>query len=281
MKILDGKLISEEIKRDVEYRAKKLISDGIEPKLAVIMIGEDLASEIYVNHKKRFCQEVGVDCEILKFKNQVPEEEIISLIKEINSNKKVHGVIVQLPVPKHISKTKVIQTISPRKDVDGFTEKNLGKTFLAKEKGLLPATPAGILKILDKYSLSVKGKNCVIVGHSRIVGKPLSMLLLSRDATVTVTHIFTKNLGQHTRQADFVFSAVGKAKLLKANMLKDNFIGIDIGISRDSQGKIAGDFDFSALEKKAQYLTPVPGGVGPVTVATLCENVIKAAEGLY
>ena len=278
MKILDGKLLSLELKEEISLRAKKLKREGITPALKVVLIGDHSASEIYVKHKKVFCEDVGIECQILRFSENVTEEELATKIIESNKDKKIHGIIVQLPIPNHISKSRVISLIAPEKDVDGFTASNLGHTFLRKEDALLPATPAGVIKLLDKYFLSVKGKSCVIIGHSRIVGKPLSMLLLSRDATISVCNVFTPDISRYTGEADFIFTAVGKVNLIKADMVKEGFVGVDIGISRNEDGKVCGDFDFENIKEKASYITPVPGGVGPMTVATLCENVVKAAE---
>jgi len=279
MQILSGKPISDSLRKSILRRSESLISKGVEPKMIVILIGNHLPSEIYVKHKEKFCNDTKIECEVLRFSESIKESELIDKIKQINEDSKVHGLIVQLPIPDHISQAKVIQSISPKKDVDGFTFKNLGKTFIEEKNALLPATPAGVLKILDNHSLSVKGKHCVVIGHSIIVGKPLAVLLLSRDATVSVCNIFTEDISEFTKKADFIFTAVGKANLITKDMVKDGFVGVDIGISRDENGKISGDLNFEGLKEKASYLTPVPGGVGVVTVATLCENVVKAAEG--
>jgi len=276
MIILDGKKLSEKWGKKMKIETK-----SITPKMKVILVGKDYGSKIYVKRKKQFCEKIGIDCQIINFTETVQEKEILKKITELNEDENTHGFIVQLPLPAHINSSKIISKISPKKDIDGFTPKNLGGSFFdnrEKNDFLLPATPLAVMSILDEYKIDTKGKNCVIIGHSLIVGRPLSSLLLARNATVTVCNIFTQDITKFTKQADIVISAVGKPKLIKANMLKNNLVAIDVGTSRDKNGKLTGDFDFDQVQKIASHITPVPGGVGPMTIASLVNNLIKATK---
>lgn len=274
-KILDGKKLAEEIKKDIKKKVKKL---KLKPGLAAILVGDNPASQLYVSMKKKSCQECGIHFELYKFKENTLDTEIIDTIIALNRNDKVHGIIVQLPLPKHLDKTIILQAIDPLKDVDGLNSVNLGDIMANNEK-LIPATPKGVITLLDYYKIDVKGKDVVIVGHSSVVGKPLAMMFLNRDATTTVCHEFTKDLKQYTQKADILISATGVPNLIKKSMVKKNAIVIDVGISK-VKGKISGDVDFKEVKKIASYVTPVPGGIGPMTIASLLENVLIAIQQL-
>lgn len=276
-KILDGKALSEKL---LEEARKKVAKMQTKPKLVVIQVGKNSASNIYVRKKKEACEKVGIDFEEIMLTENISQEIVLQKIKDLNNDKIVSGIIVQLPIPKHISVPLVIREIEPKKDVDGFCAYNLGKVFLSKEfEHLPPATPLGIIKMLEEYNIDPKGMNAVVVGHSNIVGKPISMMLLNRDATVTTCHIHTKNLKEHTKNADLLVVAVGKINLITADMVKDGAIVIDVGMNRHPEtGKLCGDTNFENVAKKTSYITPVPGGVGPMTVACLVLNTINAKE---
>ncbi|MFH0868279.1 MAG: bifunctional 5,10-methylenetetrahydrofolate dehydrogenase/5,10-methenyltetrahydrofolate cyclohydrolase [Candidatus Woesearchaeota archaeon] len=272
-KILDGRKLSEQIIKEVKAKVKKL---KLKPGLAAILVGNNPASELYVNMKKKSCNDCGFHFELYKFKENSLDTEVIDAIISLNKNENIHGIMVQLPLPKHMDKTLVLQAIDPLKDVDGCNSVNLGDIMIKDEK-LLPATPKGVITLLDYYKIPVKGKEVVIVGHSAVVGKPLAMMFLNRDATVTVCHEFTKDLKSHTSKADILISATGVPNLIKKNMVKKNAVVIDVGISK-VKDKIAGDVDFNEVKKIASYITPVPGGVGPMTIASLLENVLIAMQ---
>jgi len=251
------------------------------PKLAVILVGNDPASLSYIRQKQKACAFVGIEWEQFDFEMDVTTEELVKKIDELNSDDKVHGILVQLPLPKKVYTPDVIRAICPRKDVDGFTAYNLGKVFLSSEfEHLAPCTPMGVIKMLEYHKIPIEGKEAVVVGHSNIVGKPLSMMLLNRNATVTTCHVHTKNLAEHTKRADILCVAVGKPNLISAEMVKEGAVVIDIGVNKTAEGKLVGDIDFANISKKASYITPVPGGVGPMTVACLMENTVKAAKRL-
>jgi methylenetetrahydrofolate dehydrogenase (NADP+)/methenyltetrahydrofolate cyclohydrolase len=274
MKILDGKALSAELVDSVQDEAAKL-----KPKLRVILVGDNPASLAYVRNKKRACERSGVEYEELNFPTSISQEELIAEINKANEDPEVNGLIVQLPVPDHISVPLIIRAISPKKDVDGFHAYNIGKMFLSSEfEDLPPATPLGIVKLLDHYNIGIEGKEVVVVGHSNIVGKPISMMMLNRNATVTTCHIYTKDLAAHTRRADILIVAVGKAGLITGDMVKEGVVVIDVGINRTEEGKLCGDVDFDTVSKKASYISPVPGGVGPMTVAALILNTVNAAR---
>lgn len=276
-KILDGKALSEKLLKEAKEKVSKMKT---KPKLVVIQVGENAASKIYVRKKKEACEKVGVDYEEILFPETTTQKVVLNKIEDLNNDEMVSGIIVQLPIPDNISVPLVIRAIDPKKDVDGFCAYNLGKVFLSKDfEHLPPATPLGIIKILEEYNIDPKGMNAVVVGHSNIVGKPISMMLLNRDATVTTCHIHTKNLKEHTKNADLLVVAVGKINLITADMIKDGAIVIDVGMNRNPKtGKLCGDVDFENLSKKTSYITPVPGGVGPMTVACLVLNTIHARE---
>lgn len=276
MKLLDGKRLALKIEQRQKIQVAKLRKTGIIPTLAVILAGEDPASGIYVSKKQEAGKRIGVEVKVFRYPKSIKTEKIVSKIESLNRNKKIHGIIVQLPLPNNINQEKIIESISPEKDVDGFHPLNWGK-LAYKSEGLLPCTPAGIMEILHFYKIPLKGKEVVIVGKGNFVGKPLSILLLNSDATLTVVHLATKNLKFHTRRADVLISAAGVPNLIKKDMVKKGAVVIDVGISRN-KGKITGDVDFNKVSKIASYITPVPGGIGPITVAMLLENVIKIAR---
>jgi len=274
MAILDGKALSEQLIDSAKQKAEEL-----SPTLAVILVGENPASMAYVRNKKKACERAGIRYLEYKYPDSITQESLLKKIEELNEDKLVNGIIVQLPLPSQIYVPEVIRAVAPAKDVDGFHAYNLGKMFLSSEfEDLPPATPLGIVKLLDHYNIPIQGKEVVVVGHSNIVGKPISMMMLNRNATVTTCHIFTKDLSAHTKRADILIVAVGKEKLIKADMVKDGVVVIDVGINRRADGSLCGDVDFEEISKKASFITPVPGGVGPMTVAALILNTIRATE---
>lgn len=275
MQILDGKLVSSIIKEDLKKEVKRLKEIKIIPKLAVILIGDDPASEIYVRNKKIACEYCGIENITFKFKNSVKESEILDLIKNLNSDDLISGILVQLPLPAHIDTKKIINSIDPKKDVDGFHPLNIGKLSL-NEDCFVPCTPLGIKKLLEFYKIGLEGKNVCIIGSSLIVGRPLATLLLNENATISLLHIKTKNLLEYTKIADIVIIAIGCANFLKKDMIKKDAIVIDVGINR-VDNKIVGDADFNDLKEFCSFITPVPGGVGLMTIAMLLSNTIKAA----
>ena len=274
MELLDGKALSAELIDSVKEEAKKL-----KPKLAVILVGEDPASLIYIKNKQKACERAGIECDLRRFPATIVQEELIEEIEDINQDSSIHGLIVQLPLPEHIYMPEIIRAIDPKKDVDGFHAYNIGKMFLSPEfEDLPPATPLGIVKILDHYNIPIQGREVVVVGHSNIVGKPISVMMLNRNATVTTCHIYTKDLPSHTKRADILIVAVGKPNLITADMVKKGAVVVDVGINRTEDGKLCGDVDFENVSKIASYITPVPGGVGPMTVAALILNTVHAAK---
>jgi methylenetetrahydrofolate dehydrogenase (NADP+)/methenyltetrahydrofolate cyclohydrolase len=274
MAILDGKALSEQLIDSVKEKAEEL-----SPTLAVILVGENPASMAYVRNKKRACERAGIEYQEFKYPDSITQESLLKKIEEVNQDDSVNGLIVQLPLPDQIYVPAVIRAVSPAKDVDGFHAYNIGKMFLSPEfEDLPPATPLGIVKLLDHYDIPIRGQEVVVVGHSNIVGKPISMMMLNRNATVTTCHIHTKDLSAHTRRADILVVAVGKEKLITADMVKKGVVVVDVGINRNEEGKLCGDTDFDAISKKASFITPVPGGVGPMTVAALILNTVRATE---
>ncbi len=274
MAILDGKALSEQLIDSVKKKAEEL-----SPTLAVILVGENPASMAYVRNKKRACEKAGIEYREFKYPDSITQESLLQKIEELNLDDSVNGLIVQLPLPDQIYVPEVIKAVAPAKDVDGFHAYNIGKMFLSPEfEDLPPATPLGIVKLLDHYNIPIQGQEVVVVGHSNIVGKPISMMMLNRNATVTTCHIHTKDLSAHTKRADILIVAVGKEKLITADMVKDDVVVIDVGINRNEEGKLCGDVDFDAISEKASFITPVPGGVGPMTVAALILNTIRATE---
>lgn len=275
-KVLDGKTVAASVKEKVAQEVKKLADDGISVGLAVILVGNNPASKIYVENKRKACEDTGIKSFQYLLSEKTTESELISLIETLNNEKSVNGILCQLPLPHHINEQAVIAAISPQKDVDAFHISNVGKIMVGNFD-FLPCTPAGIIEILDYYVIETEGKNCVVIGRSNIVGKPMAMLLLHRNATVTICHSKTKNLAEITRGADILVSAVGKANFVTADMVKDGAVVIDVGMNRQD-GKLCGDVCFDEVSRKAAYLTPVPGGVGPMTIAVLLKNTITAAK---
>lgn len=281
MALLDGIKVSKEILLKLEHEVNRMKLEHIHPKIAVILAGQDPASLSYIKQKQKACGETGIEWEQFDYSTDVTTEELIEKIHTLNQDDKIHGILVQLPLPDHVYTPNVIRAINPMKDVDGFTAYNLGKMFLSTDfEHLPPCTPMGVIKLLEYYSVPIEGKEAVVVGHSNIVGKPLSLMFLNRNATVTTCHIYTKDLVFHTRRADILCVAVGKANLIKADMVKEGACVVDIGVSLLQNGKLCGDTDFAAISKKAGYISPVPGGVGPMTVACLMENTVTAAKRL-
>ena len=277
MQILDGKALSDKIKIELKKQSVALNEKGITPGLAVILVGDDAASQTYVKMKEKACEVAGVYSIIHKMPSTISQEKILETIKMINQNSNIDGVLVQLPLPKHIDTTKIIEAIDPQKDVDGFHPFNVGR-LVAGLDGFVPCTPLGVMRLLEAYNIDPKGLNACVVGASNIVGKPMMNLLLNAFATVDICHIFTKNLKEHTQKADLVIVGVGKRDLITEDMIKEGAIVIDIGINKTPEGKLVGDVDFEHVAPKCSYITPVPGGVGPMTIAMLLENTIKAAH---
>ena len=277
MKIIDGKETSLLVCEQVRLRAEALAKKGVEPCLAVIIVGDDPASRVYVNNKKKKCALVGIRSLEYALEEKTSQSELIGLIEQLNRDKTVDGILCQLPLPGHIDEKAVIEAIDPQKDVDCFCNVNIGKLWTG-DAVFLPCTPAGIMKLLENYHIDASGKSCVIVGRSNIVGKPLAALMLKADATVTVCHSRTKNLAEICRSADILVAAVGKPRFITGDMVKENSVVIDVGINRLENGKLCGDVDFDSVSNKASYITPVPGGCGPMTIAVLMENTIKACE---
>ena len=275
--ILDGKALSEKIRGQLKREVEELKGKaGREPALAVVLVGNDPASEIYVRNKIRACQKIGIRSIDKKLPADITQEELNNIVRKLNEDETVDGIIVQLPLPKHLSCREVINYISPEKDVDGFHPVNVGKAVLGLyDEGLMPCTPAGVMKFFEEYNIETEGKDAVMVGHSNIVGKPLANMLLNANATVSICHIYTKDLAHYTRNADILCVATGVPHLIKEDMVKEGVVVIDIGISRVN-GKILGDVDFERVKEKAAAITPVPGGVGPMTITMLLYNTVKA-----
>lgn len=276
-KIIDGKEISLATKERVAAKVCEMKKDGIEPCLAVILVGDDPASRVYVNNKKKACEFCGIRSLEYLLPADATQEELNALVEKLNDDSSVNGILCQLPLPKHLNEKEVLNLIKPEKDVDAFHPENVGHIMIG-DYNFLPCTPAGIMEMLRYENIGLDGKHCVIIGRSNIVGKPMAMLMLKQNATVTVCHSHTKNLKNIVAQADVVVAAVGKAKFVTADMIKDGAVIIDVGINRNEDGKLCGDVDFGACKEKASYITPVPGGVGPMTIATLMQNTITAAE---
>jgi len=280
MHLLDGKKVAEEMYQHLQGEFAALKEKDIHPKLAIILVGEDPASLSYIKAKRKAAEKVGVITELFHYKPlEIDTKQLTDKIHQLNADRKINGILVQLPLPPHIYAPEVIKAIEPKKDVDGLTAYNLGKMFLSTEfEELAPCTPLGVIRLLEYYKIPVEGREAVVVGASNIVGKPVAAMLLNRKATVTVCHIKTRNLASHTKKAEILVVAVGKEKLVTAEMVKKGCVVIDVGINRTAGGKITGDVDFANVSKKASYITPVPGGCGPMTVACLMENILKAAK---
>ena len=278
MQIIDGKKVSVEVKEEVRQQTLKLKeTHGITPGLAVVIVGDDPASRVYVNNKKKACELVGFKSEEYALPAETTQQELLNLVETLNNKDDINGILVQLPLPKHLDDKAVIAAINPKKDVDAFHAVNVGKIMLG-EYDFLPCTPAGVMEMLHSYNIEVSGKNCVVIGRSNIVGKPMAMLLLHENGTVTICHSRTRDLAEVTKQADILVAAVGRPKFVTADMVKDGAVVIDVGMDRDENGKLCGDVDFENVKDKCSYITPVPGGVGPMTIATLMKNTLKAAK---
>ena len=275
--IIDGKKISQDIKDELKEKVTALKDTGTEVALAVIQVGNDPASSVYVRNKKKACEYIGIRSLSYELPEETTEDALIELIEKLNKDETVNGILVQLPVPKHIDPNKIIRTISPEKDVDGFHPQNVGKLVIGEE-GFVSCTPAGVIQLLKRSGIEISGKNCVVVGRSNIVGKPMAIMLLEKNATVTVAHSKTKNLKELALQADVIVAAVGKEKVVTADMVKPGAAVIDVGMNRNAEGKLCGDVDTEEVAKVAGYISPVPGGVGPMTIAMLLSNTVEAYE---
>lgn len=278
--MINGKEIGQQIRKSIQTRVEALKEKGVTPGLAVILVGDNPASKTYVANKQASCEAIGMYSVLIKLPEDVAEETLLDEIRALNERKDIHGILVQLPLPNHIDEDLVIQTISPEKDVDGFSPISVGKMMLGQDT-YLPCTPYGVMKLLEFSGIDVAGKHAVIVGRSHIVGKPMGQLLLQKDATVTYTHSKTKNLASFTKQADIIIAAVGKPKFITAEHVKEGAVVIDVGINRDENNKLVGDVDFQAVSEIASHITPVPGGVGPMTITMLLENTVIAAERAF
>lgn len=276
-KIIDGKAVSAQLKEQIKQQVTELKAQGVTPGLAVVIVGNNPASRIYVNNKKKTCEELGMYSREYALEEDTTQQQLMELVERLNNDKQIHGILVQLPLPKHLDEHAVIEAISPLKDVDAFHASNVGKIMIG-EYNFLPCTPAGCMELIRSTGESVEGKECVVIGRSNIVGKPMAMLLLHANGTVTICHSRTKNLQQICSRADILVAAVGKAKFVTADMVKEGAIVIDVGMNRDENGKLCGDVDFENVSPKASYITPVPGGVGPMTIATLMQNTLMAAK---
>ena len=275
--ILDGKKVSQKVKDSLKEKVAKLKEKGINPGLAVVIVGDDPASRVYVNNKKKACEYCGIYSEEYALPASTTENELLGLVEALNAKADIHGILVQLPLPKHINEETIINAIRPEKDVDAFHPANVGKIMIGNYD-FLPCTPAGVMELLEDAHIDPCGKRCVVIGRSNIVGKPQAMLLLHKNATVTICHSKTANLKEVARTADILVVAVGRAKMVNEEYIKDGAVVIDVGMNRDENGKLCGDVDFDSACKKASYITPVPGGVGPMTIATLMKNAVTAAE---
>lgn len=277
MELLDGKALASKIEIQIQQEVSNLNKNFIYPTLAVILVGDDPASASYVKMKSKACERVGMNTLTFAMPKETQEERLLEKIQKLNLDEKIDGILVQLPLPKHIDSSKILEAIHPNKDVDGFHSLNVGRAALGFEC-FIPATPLGVMHLLAEYNITLRGKDCVVVGASNIVGKPLATLLLNAGATVSICHIDTKDVSAYTKMADIVFVGVGKPNLITADMIKEGAIVVDIGINRLSDGRLVGDVDFENVSKKCSYITPVPGGVGPMTIATLLQNTLQSAK---
>lgn len=276
-KIMDGKAISAEIKEELKEKVAEYKKQGVEITLAVVKVGNDPASAVYVRNKEKACEYVGITSRTLALPEETTEEELLKVVNDLNEDKAVNGILVQLPLPKHIDESKVLLAIDSNKDVDGFHPVNVGKMVIGEET-FLPCTPAGIIEMLKRTDVEISGKECVVIGRSNIVGKPMSMLMLKENATVTIAHSRTKDLKEVTKRADILIAAIGKAKFVTADYVKEGAVIIDVGMDRDENGKLCGDVDFDSVSQVASAITPVPGGVGPMTVTMLLVNCLRSVE---
>ena len=272
--LIDGKQISKQIKDELKEEVQRLNAAGKNACLAVVQVGNDPASSVYVRNKKKACAYIGIESKAYELPEETTEDELVSLVKELNSDDEVNGILVQLPLPKHIDEDRIIRTISPDKDVDGFHPVSVGRLWIG-EKGFLSCTPAGIIQLLKRSGITIEGKECVIVGRSNIVGKPMTALLLRENGTVTVTHSRTKNLKEVTKRADILIVAIGKTQFITSEYVKEGAVVIDVGMHRDENGHLCGDVDFNDVEPHTSAITPVPGGVGPMTIAMLMNNCVE------
>ncbi len=275
--IINGKELAQEIRTNLKKDVEELRNNGIIPKLAVIMVGSDKASEVYVRNKSKACNEIGIEFEEFLEDSSITQKELLDLIDNLNEREDVHGILLQSPIPDHLNIREAFNRISAKKDVDGFNPINVGKLVIG-EDAFISCTPYGIMKMLEAYNIPVEGKRAVVIGRSNIVGKPVSQCLLNKNATVTICHSKTENIKEIVKEADIIVAAVGKPKFVTEDMVKKGAVVIDVGINRNEDGKLVGDVDFEHVEPKASYITPVPGGVGPMTVAMLMNNVVKATK---
>lgn len=275
--IIDGKAVSAQVKERIRKEAAELKKQGIEVGLAVVIVGEDPASKVYVRNKKKACEEVGFNSYEYALPEETTEQELLDLVNKLNADEKVNGILVQLPLPKHLDDKVIINNILPEKDVDAFHPVNVGKIMIG-DYSFLPCTPAGVMELIASTGTEVAGKECVVIGRSNIVGKPQAMLLLHKNGTVTICHSKTKNLKEVASRADILVAAVGRAKIITKDYIKEGAVVIDVGMNRDENGKLCGDVDFEDCKDKAGYITPVPGGVGPMTIAMLMQNTLTAAK---
>lgn len=277
MEIIDGKKLAKTTRENLRLEVEELKKIGINPNLAVIMVGNNSASQIYVRNKSRACDEVGIEFEEYLLPATTEQSELLNLIDKLNKQEDINGILLQSPIPDGLDINEAFRKISPEKDVDGFHPVNVGKLVLGQDT-FVSCTPYGIMRMFEAYNIDLEGKNAVVIGRSNIVGKPMSHCLLNKNATVTICHSRTKNLAEITKRADILVAAIGKAEFVKADMVKEGVVVIDVGINRTEEGKLKGDVDFENVSKKASYITPVPGGVGPMTIAMLMNNVVKAAK---
>jgi methylenetetrahydrofolate dehydrogenase (NADP+) / methenyltetrahydrofolate cyclohydrolase len=276
-KIVDGKLVSQILREKMKSRVEELAKRDIKPGLAVILVGDDAASQVYVRNKVAACQAIGVHSRVYRLAADTPEQKVLEELKLLNNDSEINGILVQLPLPKHIDEDKILETILPEKDVDGFHKINVGAMVIGRAR-FYPCTPHGVMKLLEYYGIAIEGRHAVVVGRSNIVGKPMALMLLEKGATVSICNSKTPDLASFTRQADIVVVAVGKSKVLSGDMIKPGAAVIDVGINRLPDGSLTGDVDFESVREVAGFLTPVPGGVGPMTITMLLENTIRSSE---
>lgn len=275
--IMDGKALSLKLKEQMKQRIEQLKQQGINPKLVVVLVGDNSASQVYVRNKHKSCGEVGIESEVITMPEQTTQQELLEVVERLNQDETVDGILVQLPLPKQIDEKTVLRSILPEKDVDGFHPVNVGLLSIGDEC-FAPATPSGIIAMFQEYGINIAGKNCVVIGRSNIVGKPMAALLLKNNATVTICHSKTEDLASYTRRADVVIVATGRRHTLTADMVKEGAVVVDVGMNRNEQGELCGDVDYEEVKEKASFITPVPGGVGPMTITELLENTIQAAQ---
>jgi methylenetetrahydrofolate dehydrogenase (NADP+)/methenyltetrahydrofolate cyclohydrolase len=279
--IMDGKLVSAKLKEEMKLEIESMKkNDGKVPGFAVVIVGDDPASKVYVKNKKKDCEDVGIYYEEYALPENTSEAELLALIKKLNEKEDIHGILTQLPLPAHLNEDLIIENISPKKDVDAFHPQNVGRIMIGRYD-MQPCTPAGVMELLKYYNIEISGKECVVLGRSNIVGKPQAMMLLHANGTVTMCHSRTKNLAEVTRRADILVVAIRDREFIKADMVKEGAVVIDVGMNKKDDGKLCGDVDFAAVEKKASYITPVPGGVGPMTRAVLMKNTLTAAKRAF